>query len=983
MIIRNYLLSVLLAGSAWGQFYGPQFRVLPRSNGSVVGEVQWYGLTGSNYLSFIAPNSVPSTIKWKLPTSDAAGALCSDGSLNLYFGCVGGASGITTLNSLTAPAQSLTVGVTGTSPNWGTSGGNTHVLNIPFASTGGVTAGLISNSNFAAFTAKQDAISSSGPITFVSNVVACATCVTGPGSSTVGYVPTWNNTGGTALAAGYQVSAGNTANALMVRDGSGNYAANVGLMAQILGQPSTAVTAAVIRRGTAGQTDPIQTWTDHSGTTLSAIDKDGHFTGRSATALALAANGANCSAGQAPLGVDASGAVEGCFTPAGGGNVSGSGTTVVGEVPTFTNTSATAIGPGYAVSNNGTANTLARYGSGGGMTSSIGYWVGGTNVINSDLQGTFTTVVAYPPSNNVNFSSTLFADNSLNKHFTFRNSSGVEQSGIDYQGHFTGLAAQSSTLAANPSNCSAGQAAAGVAADGTAEGCFTPSGGGNVSGPGSSTNLYYPQWSGTSGTSIGVGKAGASTTATASTVVERDSNGASKTWDKGAQFHNVMAYGATGNGSTDDRSAIQSAIDAETYGGVVYLPPGDFVLNSTHPSYSGCGLVIGNGTSSSYSSQNAITLQGSGGGVGEDFSIGNSTRGATRIKSGTSSITKLICLVGPVVKVWLRDMLLDGNALTATGIEFLHAAEGGIDRMNFRRFTTGWGMDFNVRAKDSGGWAFYTCGNKLTNFSIGEPSNSAFSGIRLSGVYDSDAGPYHTSCSNVFERFGVSFGTGSGAVGVQLSYADNNKFINGGFSSYSGGGTGSGKPVNFTKQSDGASGANFPYGNKFISIDSNHSQIYYGTNGDRGNFVLAHTEAEGNADPNLARLFWSTDWGRIELNANSTSNKAIRGTDSNGTEIFSLMRGGPSTNGLEVSSFDEIEFLSGANSLYVMKSNGVLVPKKTMTAASLPSEDEGSMVFCSNCTKGTSPCAASGGDVGVWAVRISAVGGNGWTCTTR
>lgn len=36
-----------------------------------------------------------------------------------------------------------------------------------------------------------------------------------------------------------------------------------------------------------------------------------------ASASALAANPANCSAGQAPLGVDAAGAVEGCFTPAG------------------------------------------------------------------------------------------------------------------------------------------------------------------------------------------------------------------------------------------------------------------------------------------------------------------------------------------------------------------------------------------------------------------------------------------------------------------------------------------------------------------------------------------------------------------------------------------------------------------------------------------------------------------------------------------
>src|SRR5574343_802733 len=38
-----------------------------------------------------------------------------------------------------------------------------------------------------------------------------------------------------------------------------------------------------------------------------------NINGNSATATALAANGANCSAGQAPLGVDASGAVESCF----------------------------------------------------------------------------------------------------------------------------------------------------------------------------------------------------------------------------------------------------------------------------------------------------------------------------------------------------------------------------------------------------------------------------------------------------------------------------------------------------------------------------------------------------------------------------------------------------------------------------------------------------------------------------------------------
>jgi hypothetical protein len=46
------------------------------------------------------------------------------------------------------------------------------------------------------------------------------------------------------------------------------------------------------------------------------------------TATALAANGANCSAGQSPLGVDASGAVEGCWTPSSGGTPGGADTNV-------------------------------------------------------------------------------------------------------------------------------------------------------------------------------------------------------------------------------------------------------------------------------------------------------------------------------------------------------------------------------------------------------------------------------------------------------------------------------------------------------------------------------------------------------------------------------------------------------------------------------------------------------------------------------
>ena len=44
------------------------------------------------------------------------------------------------------------------------------------------------------------------------------------------------------------------------------------------------------------------------------------------------------------------------------------------------------------------------------------------------------------------------------------------------------------------------------------------------------------------------------------------------------------AYGAAGNGSTDDTTAIQNAINAGTafaYGAVIYFPAGDYTVTST------------------------------------------------------------------------------------------------------------------------------------------------------------------------------------------------------------------------------------------------------------------------------------------------------------------------------------------------------------------------------------------------------------------
>lgn len=90
---------------------------------------------------------------------------------------------------------------------------------------------------------------------------------------------------------------------------------------------------------------------------------------------------------------------------------------------------------------------------------------------------------------------------------------------------------------------------------------------------------------------------------------------------------NVKDYGATGNGSTDDKAACQAAIDAAQAGGyygggIVYFPPGTYILGSTllvkegNVTLSGAGMratrLVINSASATYS---AITFTGYKNGV--------------------------------------------------------------------------------------------------------------------------------------------------------------------------------------------------------------------------------------------------------------------------------------------------------------------------------------------------------------------------------
>jgi len=70
-------------------------------------------------------------------------------------GSAGG--GVVSFNGLSASSQTLAIGSGGTSPSFSSSS-STHTLNIPLAATGSVTAGLLSNAEFASFNNKVSSV---------------------------------------------------------------------------------------------------------------------------------------------------------------------------------------------------------------------------------------------------------------------------------------------------------------------------------------------------------------------------------------------------------------------------------------------------------------------------------------------------------------------------------------------------------------------------------------------------------------------------------------------------------------------------------------------------------------------------------------------------------------------------------------------------------------------------------------------------------
>lgn len=791
IIFYGLVYGLISTGTLFGQYDSFRSRIIsiiPSPTGSTNGEVRLLEQrsNGTNYVGFKAPSSIASNIVWTLPGTDGSSGNCLGWSSSAVLGwiaCAGGVgSGLTSLNLMTGSTQTFA---------------NANDTNV--------TLSIGSATDIHTFTLGW----------------------TGTLAKARQHTATVYNDAANTWSTGAQDFG--SATSLKVPTGAGAAPTASGLIAY----DSTAHT---LKAGANG-----------SGKTIAFTDMN------VATATALAANPVDCGSGEFATGIGANGDLV-CATPAGSGNVNGPATHAANYIPAWSTANSRTLVEGFAVSQSATANAIARRTFSGGIEA---------------YTGVFTSMVAVSPdSDTTSLNLRRYSAGQTSNMANFATEVGVLLSAIDKDGNFTGLSAEATALENDPSACPGGQYVTDIAANGTLT-CSSVSGGGNVTGPGSSTDDYFPRWNGTTGTVLKGGIA-ASSTGTASNLVVLDSNSAAIVYDKGGQVYNCYAYGVRANGS-DMAANIESCINAlPAAGGIAQLPCGEISIAST--------VDIGDGTEAgtSDSTRHGITLRGCG--RGSEDTISDSSAGiqggtkliwiggnlSTKTISGATNATPVVLTVtghlftggtdgasqqivmvdqagksgtcsndsgangvyqirvvdantlelrgsvgngtynaacpgtlyygdpmirvnGPILNVKLEDLQLFGNAsnsggktgtivtstTAAVGIEWRNVADSRLTNVGIARVGI---LGLNMRSSNTtaSNLAFFNCNTVIEQLAIHDARHQRISGIHMGG-WETSGGS--DTCSNKLIGININFGGGVGSFGINEQFSDNNRFI--------------------------------------------------------------------------------------------------------------------------------------------------------------------------------------------------------------
>jgi hypothetical protein len=240
-------------------------------------------------------------------------------------------------------------------------------------------------------------------------------------------------------------------------------------------------------------------------------------------------------------------------------------------------------------------------------------------------------------------------------------------------------------------------------------------------------------------------------------------------WLEAVSAINLDAYGAVGNGVTDDSAAIAAAIAAAVAAGIprVYADAKTYAIGST--------IVIGNGSNTAYSTINGVEIVG----VGAPFlrldSVGNRLEDTgTRFKWIGASGGTMFRFRGPLYGGGMRHCGLNGNGLAAKPLELISASRCLFDFLTFAGFS-GTGMSFNTVTAESittaagvQTEALSCADNTMRNIAMFVADGAI--GFDLDG-YTGSASNGHDTTRSRFEKVYLIVSR-AGGVGVRFGYTD-------------------------------------------------------------------------------------------------------------------------------------------------------------------------------------------------------------------
>jgi hypothetical protein len=263
----------------------------------------------------------------------------------------------------------------------------------------------------------------------------------------------------------------------------------------------------------------------------------------------------------------------------------------------------------------------------------------------------------------------------------------------------------------------------------------------------------------------------------------------------------VLAFGAkcdavstSGTWSgTDDTTAIQAAFNAVGFNGVTKITfPGPGQFNGTGFTTGFCKissqLTLGNGTSTSYSNQNGIHIEGIGG--QQEYTTGGvggyhpPTPGTTVLAyTGSNLVTTPVFLIqGPCNNIHISGIAIDCHDLAQTGLYVTQAARSSFEDMSVMNNSNStnvynaafWFDAWNVTLTGQSGTQ-YSHYKQLSALAL----TASPTGFMIGAVNENNGGAGnngHDLSECVFEEISALYYGSNASVGVCFGFCDSNTF---------------------------------------------------------------------------------------------------------------------------------------------------------------------------------------------------------------